>query len=407
MWTLQTSRDLSQDDMATVQKAYEKLFARHDIGFKDSEHIVQSIQDCRDNKEFFRNKKKIVVIGLGGSSLGTKALCQALVPEQISQKIFFLDNIDSKSVDLFLEKIVNPKDWGWILCSKSGSTIEVLSLFDSCHQAIESRLQHSIIGEVAVITESRPNPLYNFAQEHKRPVLSVPLDVGGRFSVFTPVGLFPLSFLDIHSEKVLSGFRGILANKELVLQLSGQLFQSIKNGEFNFYSFAYCDRLSEWSLWLQQLWSESLAKAQTHSGNLAPIVSTYIPCRGASDQHSILQQVMEGREKKFVCFFRVASSEKGQSLKTSIFGNDIMKGKRIGDLLRVEMMATEEAARQSGIPILQLSTEELNEESVTYLMGLWMLTVGVLGELLNINAFDQPGVESGKKITRRVLSQPH
>lgn len=407
MWSLQASRNLSLGDLAAVQQAYDDLLARTDIGFKDGDHIIEAIRNCQAHKEFFKNKTKIVVIGLGGSSLGTKALGHALFNGDLNKKICFLDNIDSHSVDHFLTKVTNPKEWGWILCSKSGSTIEVLSLFDYCLQMIEEKSHYSIIQDAAVITEARSNPLYDFAKEHNRPILPVPLNVGGRFSVFTSVGLFPLSFLGFKSEKALMGFQKVLANKDLVLQLSGHLYQSIKKGEVNFYSFPYCDRLNEWSLWLQQLWSESLSKAKTKAGAEGPVVSTLVPCRGASDQHSVLQQIMEGREKKFVCFYRVASSEKGQKIHKSFMGNSIMNGKSLGDLLHVEMWATEEAMKEAGIPTLNLATEDINEESLAYLMGLWMLTVGVLGELLGLNAFDQPGVESGKKITRRVLSQPH
>ena len=197
-----------------------------------------------------------------------------------------------------------------------------------------------------------------------------------------------------------------MEDPSLAKKTVGHLWSSHQNQEFNFYSFQYCDRLTSWGLWLQQLWSESLAKATTRNNTQASQVATFIPCRGASDQHSVLQQIMEGPEKKTVCFHQVESSQAGQlKMSQSHFSNSIMDDRSIGQLLSVQANATEQAVRERGVSTMVLKTKDLNETSMGYLMMSWMLAIGALGELLDINAFDQPGVESGKVITRRVLSQ--
>ncbi len=189
--------------------------------------------------------------------------------------------------------------------------------------------------------------------------------------------------------------------------MASQLWASHKRGEHSLYSFQYCDRLHDWGLWLQQLWSESLAKKISRDGQPAAAVATIVPCRGASDQHSVLQQVIEGNEKKFVCFHQVASSERSRvNIESSLFETSLLVGSGVGRLLQVQAEATEQAIRESQSGTMVLKTSELNEESLACLMMAWMLCIGVLGELLNIDAFNQPGVESGKVITRRVLSQP-
>lgn len=408
MWTLKALNPSNDGVKSYIEKSYSQLMARSDLGFKDLELLKLSISECRQLKSFYEDKKQIVVVGLGGSSLGAKALCEALYPNEWQDKITFLDNVDSFTVDSFLAAVESPKELGWIVISKSGGTIEVLSLLDYCHEYFQSKGQFSILKNMVAITEEKESSLKTFANENNIPCLPVPLNVGGRFSAFTAVGLFPLGFLGVDFDKIISGFSKALSNKDQVIDMGSQLYESMGREEFNFYCFHYCDRLTLWADWLQQLWSESLSKAVDRKGNDAPVLSTFIPCRGASAQHSVLQQVVEGREKKFACFVRVSSSESGNhKIKKSILGHELMESKSLGDLLCAEAKATEQALNDSGTSTFSLSVSDLDAESVTQFMGLWMLTVGTLGEAFDINAFNQPGVESGKLIARRVLSDSH
>ncbi len=404
-WILETDLKIEDSSLDKASSAFETVMARQDLGFKNPDRVKEAIHVCLQNKEVYKHFKKIVVIGFGGSSLGTKALSYALFPEEADTKLIFLDNVDSMTIDQFLLSQTDFKDLGWLLCSKSGSTIEVLSIYEYLYSAIQERHGLSIIKNTMVITESRSNPLFDFAKKNQLLCLDVPLDIGGRFSVLTSVGLFPLGFLGLDFEKAFHGFNQGLKNKELIIKLSALLFESLKREENNFYSFMYSDRLFYWSLWLQQLWSESLSKKVTRSKQKAPINSTFVPCRGASDQHSVLQQVMQGREKKIVGFHRLEAAEKGNfKIKESLFNDALMLGKPIGSLLKAEVFGTQKAISEEGISTFSMVHNELNEISLVSLMTTWMMTTAVLGELMDIDAFNQPGVESGKRIARRVLS---
>ena len=219
------------------------------------------------------------------------------------------------------------------------------------------------------------------------------------------MGLYPLACAGISLDDIEAGYKQAIANKENTFLLTSYLYESLQREEFSFYNFYYTDRLVHWGEWLQQLWSESLSKSENRQGEPSSILNTIIPCRGATYQHSVLQQVAEGLEKKMVCFVRVADAEKGSiKLKKSFSQNHLMEGKTLGELLAVEAKATELALQEKSISTFSLQGEQLTAQSVSELMMLWMLVVGTLGELLQVDAYNQPGVESGKRLAREFLS---
>ena len=400
MWTLKVSEPLDQKLLDQVESAYEAFMGRSDLGFLRPDLVDKALESIRGHQSFLNQKKHLAVIGLGGSSLGTKVLCEALAQEP--NKIHFLDNVDPHSVDQWLQGI-KPEQWAWLMVSKSGDTMEVLALYDHCAQWIKSQKGFSIKEQTGVITERKNSEVYKAAQKYGWPVFELPQDVGGRFSVFTPVGLLPSVFLKISPQGLMEGRLKALSHREEVMALVGSLWASHRRGEKILYSFQYCERLQAFGRWLQQLWSESLGKKQSLKAEAA---ATFIPCRGVSDQHSLLQQIMEGAEKKFVCFHRVMSSETSPlSLENSVFDQSPLGSGSLGRLMEVEAQATCQALNQSQIHTLVLKTEDITESSLAYLMMCWMIGIGVLGELLGVNAFDQPGVELGKKISRQVLTE--
>ena len=404
MWSVQVSLNLPTQIHSQASRAFDRLLGRGDLNFLKEENIDLTIKECEKNFHFFDEKKHLVVIGLGGSSLGTKAFCQGLFRNR-NNKIFFLDNVDATQVDFFLEKPLIWNKVAWLIVSKSGQTIETLSLYNYCHSVLFQRNSFSIIKNTAVITATKNSPLYDFATENNCPLLPIPADISGRFSVFTPVGLFPLIFMGESLKALRENYKNVLKDRKQIIEVAGQLWASHLRKERNLYSFQYCDRLRDWSFWLQQLWSESLSKKQDCNGQPAPVNSTLVPCRGVSDQHSVLQQIVEGLEKKFILFHKVREAELS-SFKTSSspIKNPLMNEKGLGELLKAEALATQKAIENSDCQTMTLTTEKLSLESLSQLMTLWMFVVGTLGELFKINTFNQPGVESGKKETRHILS---
>ena len=406
LWILNSSSSIDSEVKDKALEAIHQLKDREDLGFLNTNYIEDCIAEIESVSSEIKKYEKLIIIGLGGSSLGTRALCEMLYPSTWKEKVIFLDNVDSYSVDQFLKSLEDLESVGWVLCSKSGSTIEVTSLYEYCATQIESQHNISIIGQTLIITESKKSPVYNFAVKNNRPVFRMPESIGGRFSAFTAIGMLPLHFLGADLGDFTTGFDQALDSEKILADLVGHLRQLKKQGYPNFYSFQYSNRMVSFGLWLQQLWSESLGKKSTRSGEAAPSNPVFIPCRGASDQHSVLQQIIEGNEQKFVFFHRVESSEESEfKIKEPLFEGSLMQGKGLGQLMAAEASATESAVREAGIPTMVLRTMDLNENSISQLMGLWMLAVGALGELEDVDAFNQPGVESGKVIARRVLSQ--
>jgi glucose-6-phosphate isomerase len=187
--------------------------------------------------------------------------------------------------------------------------------------------------------------------------------------------------------------------------LTAQSLKSFEREEWITLFWVYCNRLFTWGLWVQQLWAESLAKKKNRQGQEAPRASTPIALVGANDQHSVLQQVAEGARDKFIWFMRVRESETaGPVLKKSQFANQTyLEGKSLGALLSAESQATMKALQQNQVQSLCLEVDRLDEATMGALFMILELVVGALGEAFDINAFDQPGVELGKRLALEIL----
>jgi glucose-6-phosphate isomerase len=348
------------------------------------------------------------VLGIGGSSLGAQAVIEALEPQLLEEKkVVFFDNVDAKSFFRKLEQVKNPQKTLWILISKSGGTIETLAQADFIREYLFDQFQIHLHQKAVVITEPKTNALFNWAQQNQVPILPVPLTIGGRFSVLTPVGTFLFSLLNLPVSDLLKGARQAVADTKWVAEVSTQFAMSFSRNETATYFFSYCDDLRYWGQWLQQLWAESLGKKTNKMGQEAPLMSLPYACRGATDQHSVLQQVSEGTQKKMTCFLRVLESENfGPSLKEQkLLTSDNLTQKSLGNLLSAEASAIQKALNEAQIATITLQTEKLSGESLGYLLMSFQLVVATLGLFHQIDPFNQPGVERGKVLTRLILSK--
>ena len=182
--------------------------------------------------------------------------------------------------------------------------METLSLYNYCHSVLFREKSLSIVENTAVITEFKKSPLYDFAVEKKCPLLSIPFDVGGRFSIFTSVGFFPLAFMGVSLKDMAKAYRKALAEKQQVVEVAGQLWASHLREEVNLYSFQYCDALRDWSFWLQQLWSESLSKAKDQTGSPAPSMAPLLPVVGFLTSIQFSNRLLKVLKKSLSCFIR-------------------------------------------------------------------------------------------------------
>lgn len=412
LWSLKLSSLPSQSLVQQCHMAFSAILAKKEIGFtrlafragQTAPRDAQFAIELRA-KEIARVSNHLVVIGMGGSSLGTRALLSAVPRTPGRGAVSFLDNVDG---DRFWSWLRGQRELGsihWVLISKSGNTVETLGMADLIDQQLRQSGHRRLSGVATVISEIKESPLTNWARRESVPVLEIPLDVGGRFSVLSPVGLLPGAYAGLRTDRALEGASWALSSPDLVANMAAKSLESFSREEWVTMLWSYSDGLRDFGGWWQQLWAESLAKKVNRQGGPAPRVSTPVAAVGACDQHSLLQQVVEGAPDKFVWFQRVLSSEAGGPLleKTLFEGQEYMVGKSIADLFRAEAGATEQAMAEAGVQSACLTTEKLDERSLAGLFMLWQMTIAVMGEILDINAFDQPGVERGKIIARQAL----
>lgn len=397
----QSTHSSPESLLSFCRDSYKKFLQRSEIGFPklvERRELWQKAGKVGVAKA--GQFKKMVIVGLGGSSLGTRVIQEVFQ----AKNLFFVDNVDAVEFELLLKDLGDLKEVCWAFVSKSGTTIESLCALEILEQVYQNqglRLgAHSV-----VISESKESSLTRWARQNQVAECEIPLDIGGRFSVLSPVGVLPAAFVGVNLDRLREGAQRARNAEDTVVQLMAQLLQSFERGEWITLLWSYNSRMKNFGLWFQQLWAESLGKAVKRDGSPAPRVSTPLCAVGASDQHSILQQVMEGAKDKFVLFQRFSDSEGGslKIAKAQFPETQSLQGRTMGALLGVEAQSTQEALNHNGVSTLTLHYEALNEESLGYQFMLWELVVAGLGEALGINAFDQPGVELGKVLAKKKL----
>lgn len=397
----QMDHKIDQALLNSCEAALNNFLKREEIGFpKLVERIPLWEQSYKAGQAFNERFTRLVIVGLGGSSLGTRVIAEVFR----AKNLFFVDNVDAIEFETLIEELGDLKEVGWVFISKSGTTIESLCALELLEQ-IYAEEKLSLAAQSMVISEPKQNTLTQWAQKHSLMTCDIPLDVGGRFSVLSPVGMMPAAFLGLDLEKIRLGAAQALLRKDLVTQTMAQMLSSFQREEWVTLLWFYSSRMKSFGSWYQQLWAESLGKAKTRSGEKAPRASTPMWAVGASDQHSILQQVMEGARDKFVVFVRVEEAEGGSQRlhKNQFTETKDLVGRTMGELLRAEALATQEALSQNGVSTMTLKTKVLDEQTLGFLFMFWELVVAGLGEAMKIDAFDQPGVELGKRLAKDKL----
>ena len=365
------------------------------------------IEKALSYKRQHKNITDVVVIGIGGSSLGPKAVASMLEPykEKNTPFLHFIENVDSITIETILKKIQKESTL-FLIVSKSGNTIETISLAKLV-MANTSYIPGSLnfSDRFAVITD--PNsPLEKFAKEYGLDIYNIPKNVGGRFSVLSAVGLVPLSICGYDTKMLLQGANS--CKIEYVDEESEDIMQKAyryaihKQASINVV-FSYGDAFKEFNAWYTQLWAESLGKKHGY----ARMGLTPIGLIGSVDQHSFLQLIMEGPKDKTVTFIKIKSREKSMpipNIKLKFLENtEFSSGLDVGELLNAQCNATMQSVIQEGITTDVIEIDTLDAWHVGYLMYYYELLTSTCGLMLGINTYDQPGVEVGKRILRNVL----
>jgi len=349
-------------------------------------------------KKFMNGKKHFVVFGTGGSNLGARALINI---NNKRNNISFFDNIDP----IFFEKSFNNIDFnstGFIVISKSGTTPETLSQFGSIIEVASNNDNlKTLFSNTLVITEFSNSPLFNIAKKNKCLLLEHNKNIGGRYSVFTNVGLVPAIIAGLDVEEIYKGaFETFNDYQNYDFLRIGQIFKyQTKLNLNNNVIMTYSDSLYYFGKWYLQLWAESIGK--NNKG------ITAIHSIGTTDQHSQLQLYLEGPRDKFFTFVTADHKNKGLTINNDIFKDQNLKyfkDKKMGDLMQAEQMATLETFNINNFKFREINLNLINEKNIGSLMTGCIIETISSCVYFEVDPFNQPAVEQGKKLTKKYLS---
>ena len=356
----------------------------------------------------------VCVVGIGGSALGAWALdCAIHGPHPVQSKhhprLVILDNVDPFFTDAALASM-NPKKSLVVVIAKSGSTAETVAttliVRDWLTQALGNKASQRI---VAVTSESRGDLKKLATQENYR-TFHLPENVGGRFSVLSAVGMVPAALTGIDIRKIAKGAATMThlcwqPDLEQNVALRAAMMHYLiwtKRKKIIQVAFPYSNQLWGTAFWFRQLWAESLGKAKSRKGKTVNVGQTPVAALGTTDQHSQVQLYMEGPNDKVYTFWAVrkyASEGRIPKTPTGLESFDYLAGQSLAKLIDAERRSTATALTEQQRPNCTFTLDRVDEEHMGAFLQMMEFETAFIGELLNVNAFDQEGVELGKKFT--------
>ncbi len=417
-----------KDKIEAAEKAMVDKRASGGMDWRDlpynQDEVVQDIIDYAEaNKEWVES---FVVLGIGGSALGPIAVQQAInhphwneLPKEKRggyPKLYVVDNVDpEKLVALF--DVIDLETSLFNVISKSGGTSETMSQFMIIKDKIEKELgKDAVKKHIVATTDASKGTLRPIADEEGLKSYIIPAGVGGRFSELTPVGLLPAAMCGIDIKELLAGaaYMDELCKDTDTLKNAAHMYGllqyiSMEKGKNISIVMAYADGLKFIADWYAQLWAESLGKRYDLDGKVVNAGQTPVKALGATDQHSQVQLYAEGPHDKVVLFMGV-DKYRSEITIPKTYGDvpnlGFLGGATHNKLIQTEQMATEYALYKGGQTTMTLTVPTINEFTVGQILYFFEVATGFAGELMHINAFDQPGVEEGKNATYAMFGRP-
>ncbi|MFH1722206.1 MAG: hypothetical protein ABH950_06355 [Candidatus Altiarchaeota archaeon] len=371
------------------------------------------------------NPKILIVVGIGGSNLGTMAVHEALNGALYNEgdpklKVYFAATDDADELsDILVIAEKSLKRGENILVNvvtKSGSTTETISIFELFVRLLKKYKKKSY-SEYVVATTDKDSKLWNFAQKEGYALLEIPKKVGGRFSVFSAVGLFPLAMLGVNVDELQKGALDMLSKctkgeiKKNPAAISATLiYLQNKRGKKNINdNFIFSTDLEAVGKWYRQLMAESLGKIwnKTHTKKLNAGITPTVSI-GSTDLHSMAQLYLGGPRDKFTTFICVEKNKSALDLPKYSDFNDLVEsiqGKPISSIMDAIYGGVKAAFKKSKRPYTEIVLPDKSAYSVGQLLQFKMIEMMFLGYLLDVNTFDQPAVELYKKETRKILTR--
>lgn len=407
-------KDTWRDRLGAARDAVLDAHEQGTLGFLTSfEKGIDDIKTwCASTLEGKRFTHQIV-LGIGGSSLGALAILATQGGHAGGLETHFSENIDPRSFGRLLERLPLESTLV-IIISKSGTTIETMSKFWIVHELlIEAVGFEEAASHIVAITDPEKGSLRKLAAERGFKTFGVPPEVGGRFSVLTPVGLVPLCLAGYDIEELCEGARQMRRSIEtsevdddVTLQAAADQLVLLDRGITQVVMMPYCDDLLPLADWFRQLWAESIGKRVNRRGEEVFSGITPLKALGVIDQHSQVQLYMEGPADKHVMFLEVVDFEQDFSVPSRPGFPEALshlEGKTLSEMLAAELEGTARALADAGRPTSRWRLDRISPAHVGAFIIAWEMITAVTGELLDINAFDQPGVELGKKIAHGLL----
>lgn len=358
-----------------------------------------------------KHAETLLVLGIGGSDLGARAILQAL--PQKRRVLFAGGNTDPDELSAIFSQI----DWKHAavnIISKSGDTVEPMSAFFVARERLKKAIGKSFAERIVATTDAAQGSLAALAKKEGYARLIVPENVGGRFSVLSDVGLFPAAWAGVPVARLLAGaareaqaFRHKAAEEQIAAVYAARHAGSYRDGRTVFVLMPYAARLQSFAFWYRQLIAESLGKRLNREGGEVHAGPTPVAALGATDQHSQLQLYMEGPEDKVVTFIEIEKFAADVRVPKPPMSSDAFRGlagRSFQDLIHAERRFTAEALASVERPSGTLFLQRLDAEHLGALFQMFMHAIAYLGELLNVDAYNQPGVEEGKRRFRAWLS---
>ena len=330
----------------------------------------------------FKNNSNFRIIGMGGSSLGTKAIYDFL-KDKISKNFEFIDNLNPSNKKKSKKNFVN------LVVSKSGNTIETIVNFNTLVKNKEKNI---------FITEKKNSFLYLLAQKLKADIVHHNNFIGGRYSVLSEVGMLPAQLMGLKPNNFKS-FNNLVKNKNfinnLISNVSSILYFS-QQKKFNSIIINYDQKSESIFKWYQQLVAESLGKKKK---GILPMVSVM-----PRDNHSVMQLYLDGFNNNFFTFFNV-NEKKSLRINNNLIlkSQNYLKNKNISQITSNQKIATENVFRKKNIPFRSFTIQKRDEKTLGELFTFFILETILLGKCLNLNPYDQPAVELIKKETKKLL----
>lgn len=402
------------DAIATLRKLYDDS----GLPLLRLPEATADLAACKDLVNYYLDQETtdIVLFGIGGSSLGAKALAQitgygtpAFAWPEGQVRVHIFDNLDGLSMDQMLAGL-DLRTTRFLVISKSGATPETMVQALSVASLLKSKGAGSHLWKhFGAIAMPGDNPLRKLAQEHDFPVIDHDPAVGGRFSVLSTVGMVPAILMGLDPLALRAGAHSALqpilksAAPEDIAPALGAAVNTALQKQRNISMqviMPYADRLQYLAFWHRQLWAESLGKQGKGT--------TPIDAVGPVDQHSQMQLYLDGPVDKLVSVITTDCAGKGPGVDPEFVANDALSylgGKTVGDLVDAEQRATVDTLISNGRPTRTFAIDEVREETMGALMMHFMLETIIAAHLWGVEPYEQPAVEEGKVLARQYLGE--